>query len=135
VSNQGLMAAQPAQVQPVVLVVEDDDSVRRMMQWALEDEGLTVAVVADGDQALDWLSRSKPALVLLDMGLPLVDGDGVAQQIHERYGTDVPIVVVTADGRAAEKAARVRAVGVLPKPFLIEALVTQVQRILGPASE
>jgi DNA-binding response OmpR family regulator len=119
----------------LILVVEDDPSVRRMIQWALEDEGLTVVVAADGQQAVEWTMRRRPDLVLLDMGLPVVDGDGVASHIRDQYGATVPIVVVTADGRAAAKASRVGAVSFLQKPFEIAMLMESVRSALGPAWE
>lgn len=128
---EALPVARPA----LVLVVEDDPSVRRMMQWALEDEGLIVGVAADGQQAVEWTVRRRPDLVLLDMGLPVVDGDGVARHIREQYGATVPIVLVTADGRAAAKAARVGAVSFLKKPFEVDMLLESVRSALGPAWE
>jgi len=120
----------PAPVPVPVLLVEDDPGLRRLIAWALEDEALPCVAVADGQQALDWLDTARPALVLLDMGLPLVDGDGVAAGLRARYGEGVPIVVLTADGRAPEKARRVGAADVLRKPFDIEELVARVARLL-----
>lgn len=133
VSNECSSTIRPVRTQETVLLVEDDPSVRQMMQWALEDEGITVGIAVDGQQAVDWISRQKPALVLLDMGLPLVDGDGVAGHLHNHYGDGVPIVVVTADGHAAAKAARVGAVDYLQKPFDVESLVQRVRRLLDAA--
>ena len=106
-----------------------------MIQWALEDEGLIVGVAADGQQAVEWTVQHRPDLVLLDMGLPVVDGVGVASHIREQYGATVPIIVVTADGRAAIKAARVGAVSFLQKPFEIDMLLESVRSALGPMWE
>ena len=64
------------------------------------------------------------------MGLPLVSGDGVASAIRAQYGTSVPVVVLTADGRAAEKAQRVGAVAYLHKPFELDDLITTVRTAL-----
>jgi CheY-like chemotaxis protein len=114
-----------------ILVVDDDPEIRQMIQWALEDEGWTVETAADGRQALDQATRSRPSLVVLDMGLPLLDGDGVAAGLRVAYGAAIPIVVVTADGRAAEKADRVGARAHLAKPFEIEALCDAVRRALA----
>ena len=114
-----------------ILVVDDDPEIRQMIQWALEDEGWTVQTAADGRQALEQATRSRPSLVVLDMGLPLVDGTGVASGLRAAYGAAIPIVVVTADGRAAEKADRVGARAHLAKPFEIEALCDVVRTALA----
>ena len=115
---------------PPILLVEDDAGLRRLITWALEDEALPCVALADGQQALDWLATTRPALVLLDMGLPLVDGDGVAAGLHARHGDEVPIIVLTADGRAPEKARRVGAAAFLRKPFDVDELVALVERQL-----
>jgi len=113
-----------------VLVVEDDRDVRHTIKWALEDEGLSVETAADGQEALEVAARTRPGLVLLDMGLPIVDGYGVASGLRQTYGDSVPILLITADGRAAEKARRVGARTYLHKPFDIDHLVEAVQRLL-----
>ena len=114
-----------------ILVVEDDVYVRQTIEWALEDEGLPVETATNGQQALEWARDRKPGLVILDMGLPIVDGFGVADGLRAAYGDGVPILTVTADGRAAEKARRVGAVDYLHKPFEIEALIGAVRRALS----
>ncbi|HEY7293979.1 MAG TPA: response regulator [Dehalococcoidia bacterium] len=116
-----------------VLVVDDDPDVRLMIRWALEEEGLTVATAGDGRAALDLLAARRPALLVLDMSLPLVDGYGVAAGLRAAYGADVPILLVTADGRAAEKARRLGARAYLHKPFEVDELVRAVQRIIQAA--
>src|SRR5579871_4591142 len=113
-----------------VLIVDDDPTMRQVMSWALEEEGLQVAAAGDGRAALETIGRERPALVVLDMGLPLVDGYGVATGLRAAYGAAVPILLVTADGRAAEKARRVGARAYLHKPFELDDLVRAVQRIL-----
>ncbi|MBV9282246.1 MAG: response regulator [Chloroflexi bacterium] len=115
----------------VVLVVEDDDTLREVIKWALEDEGARVAVAADGQQALEWVATHRPALIVLDVGLPIVGGDGVAAGVRAIHGDTVPILVVTADGRAAEKARKVGAFAYLHKPFDLDRLVHIVQHQMG----
>lgn len=114
-----------------ILVVDDDPDLRYAIRWALEDEGLVVTTAADGREALDIGARDRPALVVLDMGLPIVSGDGVAAGIHEAHGSAVPILVITADGRAMEKARRVGAFDYLHKPFELDDLVAAVRRGLA----
>lgn len=114
-----------------ILIVEDDPWIRRMVCWALEDEGLQVDEAPDGRAALAALACRRPALVLLDIGLPLVDGYGVAAALRAAYGESVPIVVLTANGHAAESAARVGTADYLAKPFDTVELLAIIRRLLG----
>jgi DNA-binding response OmpR family regulator len=114
-----------------VLVVDDDPHLRRLLAWALEDEGIAVETAADGYEAIARLAQRRPALVVLDMGLPGRDGYAVADSLRAAYGGTVPILVLTADGRAAAKAQRVGAFAYLPKPFELEELLAAVQRGLA----
>lgn len=114
-----------------ILIVEDDLSLRDIIRWALEDEGFAVEAVSDGEQAVSRLTQRRPALVVLDWGLPLRDGAGVAASLRTVHGPGVPILLITADGRSAEKARRVGAVDYLHKPFDVEHLVRSIRRILG----
>ena len=111
-----------------ILVVEDERPLRETIQLLLEDEGMTVAPAANGRAALELASCERPALVVLDMALPLMNGDGVADGLHEMYGQDIPILLTTADGRAAEKALRVGAYAYLQKPFDIDVFLQEIRR-------
>src|SRR5579871_617001 len=94
----------------VVLVVDDDPTVRQTIAWALEDEGFTVETAADGQQAVARATARRPALMVLDLSLPVLQGHEVAASVRAVHGSGLPIVVVTADGNAASKAERVGAV-------------------------
>jgi DNA-binding response OmpR family regulator len=115
-----------------ILVVDDDAALRQVMQWALEDSGYAVASARDGKEAIARIAQSAPRLLVLDAGLPGVDGFGVAAELRRMHDAAVPIVLVTADGGAAEKAARVGARAFLRKPFEMRELVAAVQRCLIP---
>jgi DNA-binding response OmpR family regulator len=115
-----------------VLVVEDDPTIRGLIRSALVDEGLRVEVAVDGRAALELAQNRAPALVLLDMMLPDMTGGAVAAGLKARHGPDVPIIVVTADGRAADKAASVGAVDHITKPFDVDKLVEMVRQRLRP---
>jgi DNA-binding response OmpR family regulator len=116
----------------LVLVVEDDSDLRQTIQWMLEDEGFLVKTAGDGREALNLATLQKPSLVVLDMGLPIIDGNGVAAGLRSTYGNSVTILTMTADGRAAEKAQRIGAIGYLSKPFELDALVNAVRSALNP---
>jgi DNA-binding response OmpR family regulator len=114
-----------------VLVVEDDPRVRWIIRETLEEEGLQVVAAADGWEALEIAARQRPALVILDWTLPRLNGDEVAAGMRAAFGTTVPILVISGDGRAAEHAWRVRAFSCLHKPFAMDELAIAVWIGLG----
>jgi DNA-binding response OmpR family regulator len=79
---------------PRVLVVEDDDEIAQVLQRSLRMEGYEVRVSGDGVDALDQAHAFLPDLVVLDLGLPRLDGIDVARELRAR--DDVPILVLTA---------------------------------------
>ena len=113
-----------------ILVVEDDGAVRELLVGILRDDGYEVRTVADGSQALSVASEFRPHLVLLDAGLPGVDGWGVARRL--RQAGDVPIVFVTgSDSRADIRAGfDVGGDDYIVKPFDAEELSSRVRAIL-----
>ena len=127
--QQSLPGATPA-LEPI-LVVDDDSHVLQMIQWVLEDVGFEVRTAADGKEALTQARRHRPALVILDMGLPLLDGSQVATELRTLYGAAVPIVIITADRHAAWKGNQIGASAFLRKPFEITDLVQTVLQALN----
>ncbi len=81
--------------QPRVLVVEDDDAIAQVLKRSLRMEGYEVRVAEDGNEALEHAHGFLPDLVILDLGLPGLDGLEVARRLRERED-DVPILVLTA---------------------------------------
>jgi two-component system OmpR family response regulator len=77
-----------------VLVVEDDEEIAQVLQRSLRLEGYEVRVAADGETALDQSAAFNPDLVILDLGLPKLDGMEVARRL--RSADDVPILMLTA---------------------------------------
>jgi two-component system response regulator MprA len=115
----------------IILVVDDDPEIRDVVRWLLEDEGWTVETASDGRDALERATRARPALIVLDMGLPILSGEEVAMRLRDVYVDPPPIIVVSADGRAGEKAARIGAASYLHKPFDVDALAELVRVALG----
>jgi DNA-binding response OmpR family regulator len=113
-----------------VLIVEDDVMLRETLIWALEDNGFQVAGAIDGPDAVLQTSEEAPGLVVLDISLPGLDGFGVAAALRARYGGEVPILVITADGQPRQKAERVGAYAYLHKPFDVAHLVQRVREAL-----
>lgn len=118
---------------PPIVVIEDDHQLRQMIQWTLEDEGLEVETAATGREAIALLASRRPALIVLDWGLPESDGSKVADSLRAAHGETVPILLITADGRAADKAERVGARAYLHKPFELIDLIDLVRDGLASA--
>jgi CheY-like chemotaxis protein len=114
-----------------ILVVDDDPTLRLTVGGILEDEGYRVVAAGDGLEALAKLDEEQPAAILLDMAMPRMDGAAFAVELERRglHGA-TPIIVLTADSRAAEKAARVGAAGYLAKPFTLHTLLAEVARVI-----
>src|SRR3954471_8584299 len=79
---------------PRVLVVEDDDEIAQVLQRSLRMEGYDVRIAPDGEAALSAHAEFVPDLVVLDLGLPKLDGMDVAKRL--RSSDDVPILMLTA---------------------------------------
>jgi two-component system response regulator MprA len=120
------MAANP------ILIVEDDRAIREMVAAILELEGYAVEAAANGAEALAVTERYRPALILLDMDMPVLGGPEFAREIRRRYPDPAPVVVVTATRSARHWAARIGAEGALPKPFELDDLLALVEW-LSPA--
>lgn len=117
----------------VVLVVEDDADVRQFLQLALEDEGFTTTAIGDGGSALQWAANHEPSLAILDYALPVLGGSAVAAGLRARYGSHVPIILITADSSPGEKARLLGADVSLAKPFDLSVLLDAVERLTGVA--
>ena len=120
-----------------VLVVEDDPAIARLLRRSLTDRGDVVDVASDGATGLTIAMRDKPDVVLLDLGLPDLDGREVLQML--RAVSQVPVIVVTAqdDDRTVVQALDAGADDYLVKPFGSEQLAARMRAVLrrsGPAT-
>jgi CheY-like chemotaxis protein len=113
--------------QATVLVVDDDAAIRETVAEILDLEGYAVETARDGAEALRLIAVARPALVLLDMRMPVLDGWGFARVARER-GLDVPILVMTAAQDAWRWCDEIGAAGCVPKPFDLDDLLRVVAR-------
>jgi DNA-binding response OmpR family regulator len=113
-----------------ILVAEDEPSIRRLVQWALQDEGFDVDAVGDGAAAIDYLRKRRPALIVLDVMMPGADGYAVARALRALHGRATPILVLTAAGDAREAARRIGAEAYMSKPFELSGLIDRVRWLL-----
>ncbi len=118
----------------VILLVDDEDQLRRVMRDLLERQGYTVLEAADGAEALAEVDRGNPDLVILDLNLPGVDGYTVLAQLRSREITrNLPVIVLTAKGDE-ENEVRVLELGAddfITKPFRARALAARLQATLS----
>jgi DNA-binding response OmpR family regulator len=114
-----------------ILVVDDDAKIVRLVRTYLEREGHRVVEAADGPSALAAVAAHHPALVVLDLMLPEIDGLAIIREV--RRSSDTPIIVLSARGTTADRIAGLieGADDYLPKPFSPAELVLRVDRILS----
>lgn len=112
-----------------VLVVEDDAPLREALADTLELAGYSVMAAGDAQQALAWLEKGAPGLVLTDVQMPGMDGHALLRAIKARR-PEIPVLIMTAYGQIerAVEAMREGASDYLPKPFEPERLLVAVAR-------
>ena len=115
-----------------VLVVDDDEGIRELVAMALSSAGYDVMSAPDGAAALELLATSQPAVILLDMLMPKVDGWEFARLYEQRPGPHAPIIVLTAARDAQARAAEIKAAASLAKPFHLDALFACVEQYAVP---
>jgi two-component system response regulator MprA len=119
-----------------VLVVEDDGPIRRMLGRTLAAEGYDVLVTADGGEALVAVERAVPDLVVLDLGLPGMDGLAVCRRLRGK-GLGIQILILTARDAVADRVAGLDAGAddYLVKPFATEELLARARALLRRGRE
>ena len=118
-----------------ILVVDDEANVQRLLQYTLKQAGYTVAIAGDGQEALKLWRTEQPALILLDVGLPKLDGYAVAEQIRadEAGKGHVPIIMLTSEKEVEQKVRGLRAGAddYLVKPFHQAELLARMRGLLS----
>jgi two-component system, cell cycle response regulator DivK len=117
-----------------ILIAEDNAVNRELLRELLEMRGHTVAEACDGEEALRMIEQTQPDLLLLDIGMPLLDGFGVIRKVREnpRFAP-LPVVAVTAYAMQGdrEKILSSKFDGYLSKPVNAQSLAEELDRLLG----
>ena len=116
----GTGGERPEESAPLVLLVDDERSIRTICRVNLEGDGLAVSEAADGAEALEVVRRARPSVVLLDVMMPGVDGWDVAEQLAADDETrKIPVVFLSARAAPEDRlrAQELGAVGYVVKPF------------------
>ncbi len=113
-----------------VLIVEDDRHIRELLQLYLEKEGYAVTVAADGEQGLSKFRSIQPDLVLLDLMMPVMDGESVCRAIRSESAT--PVIMLTAKGELDDKVSGLKAGAddYITKPFEMKEVLARIEAVL-----
>ncbi|MGH2350613.1 MAG: response regulator [Chloroflexota bacterium] len=117
-----------------ILLADDQDAVRELVAMTLGGDSFELLDAADGATALRMARNFRPDLVLLDVGMPELDGFTVCRALKDDPDTrDIPVVMLTAAGAEADRAAgrAAGADGYFTKPFSPTALVNKVYEVIG----
>ncbi|MDR3344309.1 MAG: response regulator transcription factor [Oscillospiraceae bacterium] len=113
-----------------ILVVDDDTNICELLRLYLEKEGYTVAIANDGETAVSTCREFAPALIMLDLMLPKLDGWGVCREV--RKTNDVPIIMLTAKGETFDKVLGLElgADDYIVKPFDAKEVLARIKAVL-----
>lgn len=122
-----------------ILIVEDNDDFRQLLQSFVERKGYQVLSASDGSEALEVLAHDQPALIVLDLNMPVMDGLTAARRIREQERLQqIPIIFVTAHGTLGIELYRDLStleggqIEYLPKPIDLQLLEDIMQRLITP---
>ena len=118
-----------------ILVAEDEKKIAGFVRKALEEQGYTVDLARDGDEAYELVTTQGYDLVLLDIMMPGRDGLSILRNLREKHNT-VPVIVLTARSALDERleGLNLGADDYLTKPFFVEELIARVQALLRRVS-
>jgi CheY-like chemotaxis protein len=120
-------------VMPLILVVEDNEASRDALARRLERRGYEIATAVDGQQAVSVAQSSLPDLILMDLGLPIIDGWEATRQLKADPATrDIPIIVLSAHAMTDDRELALAAGGddFDTKPVRFQPLVDKIQSLL-----
>ena len=113
-----------------VLIIEDDSNIAQLLQLYLEKEGFETFVARDGGKGVELFRTADPALVLLDIMLPVMDGWAVLSSI--RQAGDTPVIMLTAKGEVEDRVSGLErgADDYIVKPFEMKELLARIEAVL-----
>ncbi len=118
-----------------VLVLDDDPSLRHMLQVLLEQDGYAVVAAADVRSALAQCAVELPDLMVVDLMLPVEDGEMFLREFRRRWRQEnIPVIVLSASSARGEIARRLGVDATLAKPFFAEDLRELIGTLLGEES-
>lgn len=117
-----------------ILLVEDDDAIAKLVRFKLEKNGFQVTRATNGKEALNWLKENRPALVLLDVMMPEMDGIETLEHIKgDETLRDIPVIMLSSKGQKTEidRCLFLGAADYIVKPFKPAELVKRIRAVIG----
>jgi two-component system, cell cycle response regulator DivK len=121
---------------PHILLVEDHEDNRVALLAVLRREGYEAFGARNGEEALEMIAQRRPALVLMDLAMPVMDGREATRRLKQDPATrDIPVLALTAMSLSVswETLAQDGFAGLLTKPCMPPQLMAEVRRLVGPA--
>ncbi len=120
---------------PHILILDDDPTILSFLRESLQEEGYQVTTATNGREGLQQLQRQRYDLILLDLMMPIIDGERFVAELRRRGLTEPPIILLSADRNVAGKVRSLAVTAGVPKPFSLDELLTLVAHYLptGPS--
>ena len=115
----------------LILVVDDDPDILQTLALCLSTEGYGVLMASNGQEALEVLRQQKPACILLDLMMPVMDGWQFVTELEQRGWRKAPLLILSADRAVQGHATRLHADAYLAKPFDLDELLGKVSQLTG----
>jgi two-component system, sensor histidine kinase and response regulator len=115
-----------------ILIIDDSSTTLLLLEWSLNEEGYNTQVAASVKEAQNLIHKNKPALILLDLSMPVVSGYDFLKMRSELDLQEIPIIVVSAfDNKESIKSAHdLGAAEFIAKPFTIPLVITTIKKHL-----
>ncbi|MGB5397978.1 MAG: EAL domain-containing protein [Gammaproteobacteria bacterium] len=125
--------SQKYEERPIVILADDDPSIRLMVRHVLESEDFDIIEASDGLEAIKAVEKHNPALILLDAVMPGLDGFTTCQQIKDKGFKDIPVIMITGldDDASVERAYEVGAIDFITKPIKWAVLKHRVRSVVA----
>jgi DNA-binding response OmpR family regulator len=118
-----------------ILVVDDDPTIRSVLEALLEDEGFTPVMAANGRQAVEIVESNPPELVLMDLMMPVMSGVEAVRSLKSNPVTaSIPIIAMSAGFILRESIDDLLADSIISKPFDLDALIANIHASLRRAT-
>lgn len=117
-----------------VLVIDDDEAMCELLRQSLGDQGFAVATVPHGAAALELVKHHNPAVILVDLRMPIMDGWAFVEQYRRLAQPPASILLLTAARDIEENATRLRADGFVRKPFALDEVTAAIERCMAKSA-